>query len=128
MSALSLSTNHAANSVNREHEKQVLEGVLPPDLRHLVRGGSPSTIQVHLKCQQHSKNICERRKIDPFQQIKSKLDEEMKLNSTSGAREADVARRNAERRLFGVGSLTSQTERIRQEMQRYASMRDPVLR
>ncbi len=46
MSALSLSTNHATTTVNREHEKQVLEGVLPPDLRHLVRGGSPSTIQV----------------------------------------------------------------------------------
>lgn len=51
----------------------------------------------------------------------------MKINSDSGVREADIARRNAERRLFG-GSLGSQTERIRQEMQRYASMRDPVLR
>ena len=41
-------------------------------------------------------------------------------------READVARQNAERRLFG--SLGSQSDRIRQEMQRYASMRDPTLR
>ncbi len=62
-----------------------------------------------------------------LQQIKSKLEEDMKINSDSGVREADIARRNAERRLFG-GSLGSQTERIRQEMQRYASMRDPVLR
>ena len=40
--------------------------------------------------------------------------------------ESDIARRNAERRLFG--SLGTQSDRIRQEMQRYASMRDPTLR
>ena len=51
----------------------------------------------------------------------------MKLNSGSSGGETEIARRNAERRLFG-GSLGSQTERIRQEMARYASMRDPVLR
>ena len=41
-------------------------------------------------------------------------------------RESELARQNAERRLFG--SLGSQSDRIRQEMQRYASMRDPTLR
>jgi len=47
--------------------------------------------------------------------------------SESGAvPESDIARRNAERRLFG--SLGTQSDRIRQEMQRYASMRDPTLR
>ena len=47
--------------------------------------------------------------------------------SESGAvAESDLARRNAERRLFG--SLGTQSDRIRQEMQRYASMRDPTLR
>ena len=47
--------------------------------------------------------------------------------SESGAvAEGDLARRNAERRLFG--SLGPQSDRIRQEMQRYASMRDPTLR
>ena len=47
--------------------------------------------------------------------------------SESGAvPESDLARRNAERRLFG--SLGTQSDRIRQEMQRYASMRDPTLR
>merc|ERR1712173_144581 len=40
--------------------------------------------------------------------------------------ESEIARRNAERRLFG--SVGNQSDRIRQEMQRYASMRDPVLR
>jgi hypothetical protein len=59
--------------------------------------------------------------------MKNKLEEDMRLNSDSSVREGDVARRNAERRLFG-GSLGSQTERIRQEMLRYASLRDPVLR
>ena len=43
--------------------------------------------------------------------------------------ESDIARRNAERRLFGsTGMGTTQSDRIRQEMQRYASMRDPSLR
>ena len=58
-----------------------------------------------------------------------KLEEDMNKTATLDARgaEADIARRNAERRLFG-GGLGSQTERIRQEMQRYASMRDPIMR
>ena len=83
-----------------------------------------------------------------IQQLKSKIEEDMRTTHSesglvtggggagggSGAsnannrdgREADVARQNAERRLFG--SLGSQSDRIRQEMQRYASMRDPTLR
>ena len=47
-------------------------------------------------------------------------------SESGAAAESDIARRNAERRLFG--SLGTQSDRIRQEMQRYASMRDPTLR
>jgi hypothetical protein len=47
-------------------------------------------------------------------------------SESGAAAECDIARRNAERRLFG--SLGTQSDRIRQEMQRYASMRDPTLR
>ena len=63
-----------------------------------------------------------------IQHIKTKLEEDMRTTqSESGAvAESDLARRNAERRLFG--SLGTQSDRIRQEMQRYASMRDPTLR
>ena len=85
-----------------------------------------------------------------IQQLKSKIEEDMRTtHSESGlvtggggagggsgggvsnannhdGREADMARQNAERQLFG--SLGSQSDRIRQEMQRYASMRDPTLR
>jgi hypothetical protein len=34
--------SHAA----KEHEKRILENILPPDLRHLIRGGSAQSIQV----------------------------------------------------------------------------------
>ena len=63
-----------------------------------------------------------------IQHIKTKMEEDMRTTqSESGAvAEGDLARRNAERRLFG--SLGPQSDRIRQEMQRYASMRDPTLR
>ena len=63
-----------------------------------------------------------------IQHIKTKLEEDMRTTqSESGAvAESDLARKNAERRLFG--SLGTQSDRIRQEMQRYASMRDPTLR
>ena len=56
-----------------------------------------------------------------------KIEDDLR-KSTSEPREpeSEIARRNAERRLFG--SVGNQSDRIRQEMQRYASMRDPVLR
>jgi hypothetical protein len=45
-SASSVVSSHGPTSATREHEKRILESILPPDLRHLVRGGSPATIQV----------------------------------------------------------------------------------
>ena len=65
------------------------------------------------------------------QQLKTKIEEDMRTTASEGGgvshhRESDIARQNAEKRLFG--SLGSQSDRIRQEMQRYASMRDPTLR
>ena len=59
-----------------------------------------------------------------------KIEDDLR-KSTSEPREpeSEIARRNAERRLFGIsGSVSNQSDRIRQEMQRYASMRDPHLR
>ena len=59
-----------------------------------------------------------------------KIEDDLR-KSTSEPREpeSEIARRNAERRLFGIsGSVSNQSDRIRQEMQRYASMRDPSLR
>ncbi|XP_071744062.1 uncharacterized protein [Lepeophtheirus salmonis] len=105
--ASSVVSSYGPTSATKEHEKRILENILPPDLRHLVRGGSPSAVQ-HIKLQ---------------------IEEEMR--KTSGDKftgtEAEQARKNAERRLFGpLGS--AQSERIRQEMQRYATMRDPRLR
>ncbi|XP_040566188.1 uncharacterized protein [Lepeophtheirus salmonis] len=107
LQASSVVSSYGPTSATKEHEKRILENILPPDLRHLVRGGSPSAVQ-HIKLQ---------------------IEEEMR--KTSGDKftgtEAEQARKNAERRLFGpLGS--AQSERIRQEMQRYATMRDPRLR
>jgi hypothetical protein len=48
ISASSVVSSHGPTSATREHEKRILESILPPDLRHLVRGGSPATIQVCL--------------------------------------------------------------------------------
>jgi len=71
------------------------------------------------------------------QQMKQKLEDELRKTSyessgCSGAvSEAELARKKAENRLFGglMSGLTgAQSERIRQEMQRYATMRDPRLR
>merc|ERR550539_1210716 len=106
LQAASVVSSHGPTNATKEHEKRILESILPPDLRHLVRGGSSGTIQ----------------------HIKTKLEEDMRTTqSESGVvPESDIARRNAERRLFG--SLGTQSDRIRQEMQRYASMRDPTLR
>ena len=44
--ASSVVSSHGPTSATREQEKRILESILPPDLRHLVRGGSPATIQV----------------------------------------------------------------------------------
>ena len=55
-----------------------------------------------------------------------KIEDDLRKATDPREPEAEIARRNAERRLFG--STGTQSDRIRQEMQRYASMRDPVLR
>ena len=44
--AASVVSSHGPTSATKEHEKRILESILPPDLRHLVRGGSSGTIQV----------------------------------------------------------------------------------
>ena len=44
--AASVVSSHGPTSATREHEKRILESILPPDLRHLVRGGSSGTLQV----------------------------------------------------------------------------------
>ncbi len=102
-------------NATKEQEKRILESILPPDLRHLVRGGSPGMIQ----------------------EMKVKLQDELRktssdlMASSHSGTEAEIARRKAESRLFGLsaGALSSaQSDRIRQEMQRYATMRDPRLR
>ena len=72
-----------------------------------------------------------------LQSLSLKLEDELRKNQLSGLShrepESETARRNAEKRLFGsVGTTANhdrlQSERIRQEMARYASMRDPSLR
>ena len=72
-----------------------------------------------------------------LQSLSLKLEDELRKNQLSGLShrepESESARRNAEKRLFGsVGTSANQdrlqSERIRQEMARYASMRDPSLR
>ena len=44
--AASVVSSHGPTSATREHEKRILESILPPDLWHLVRGGSSGTLQV----------------------------------------------------------------------------------
>ena len=43
--ASSVVSSRGPTNATKEHEKRILESILPPDLRHLVRGGSPGTIQ-----------------------------------------------------------------------------------
>ena len=47
-SASSVVSSHGPSGAAREHEKRILESILPPDLRHLIRGGPSawSSIQV----------------------------------------------------------------------------------
>ena len=66
-----------------------------------------------------------------LQSLSLKIEDDLRKAKTDPlAREpeSEVARRAAERRLFGLTGASTQSDRIRQEMQRYASMRDPVLR
>ena len=74
--------------------------------------------------------------------MKAKLQDELRRTGTGGmsgnlsdtptsgadmrGSEGDIARQKAESKLFGLAG--SQSERIRQEMARYATMRDPRLR
>jgi len=105
-SASSVVSSYGPTSATRDHEKRILESILPPDLRHLVHGSSSNAI--------HSLSL--------------KIEDELRKSKSESGREneSDLARRNAERRLFG--SVGIQSDRIRQEMQRYASMRDPTMR
>ena len=48
------------------------------------------------------------------------------VGGVPGASEGEIARKKAESRLFGLSG--AQSDRIRQEMARYATMRDPRLR
>ena len=64
--------------------------------------------------------------------MKLKLEDELRKSTeaTLGTTEGELARKKAESRLFGglTGLTSAQSDRIRQEMQRYATMRDPRLR
>eukprot|EP00095_Tigriopus_kingsejongensis_P004424 maker-scaffold1224_size54636-snap-gene-0.11 protein:Tk04424 transcript:maker-scaffold1224_size54636-snap-gene-0.11-mRNA-1 annotation:"lrr domain-containing protein" len=113
LQASTVVSSKGPTSQTREHEKRILESILPPDLRHLVRGGSPGTIQ----------------------QMKMKLEDELRkplesiaatTTAAANGTEAEMARKKAEARLFGLSG--AQSDRIRLEMQRYATMRDPRLR
>ena len=46
--ASSVVSSHGPSAAAKEHEKRILENILPPDLRHLIRGGSSTynSIQV----------------------------------------------------------------------------------
>ena len=48
ISASSVVSSHGPSAAAKEHEKRILENILPPDLRHLIRGGTStySSIQV----------------------------------------------------------------------------------
>ena len=65
--------------------------------------------------------------------MKAKLEDELRRNPSgtdtpTGATgsEGEIARQKAESKLFGLSGV--QSDRIRQEMARYATMRDPRLR
>ena len=60
------------------------------------------------------------------QNIRQQIENDLKggvSSNTSGPSAGEIARLNAEKKLFGV-----QSERIRAEMQRYAATKDPRLR
>lgn len=68
--------------------------------------------------------------------MKIKLEDELRKSTDMGGvaaggqhpsvTEGELARKKAESRLFGLSG--AQSDRIRQEMARYATMRDPRLR
>ena len=94
-------------NTTKEHEKRILESILPMDLKHLVRGGTP------------------------LYQIKQKFEDELHkasdASSLNAASEVALARQKAESRIYGfTGNI--QSERIRQEIHRYNTLRDPRLR
>jgi len=101
--ASSVVSSHGPSRTAREHEKRILESILPPDLRHLITGG-PSTWS-------------------SIQQIESSLKTVQLAEKSSGPSASEVARLNAEKKLFG-----NQRERIVAEMQRYTASKDPRLR
>ena len=46
-SASSVVSSYGPTSATREHEKRILETILPPDLRHLVHGNSSTALHVN---------------------------------------------------------------------------------
>ena len=68
-------------------------------------------------------------KLTFFQNIRQQIENDLKSGGggggggSSGPSAGEIARLNAEKKLFGA-----QSERIRAEMQRYATMKDPRLR
>lgn len=48
LSASSVVSSYGPTSATRDHEKRILESILPPDLRHLVHGSSSSAIHVNI--------------------------------------------------------------------------------
>jgi hypothetical protein len=60
--------------------------------------------------------------------MKAKLEDELRKTTETPpcGSEGEIARKKAENRLFGLSG--AQSDRIRQEMARYATMRDPRLR
>ena len=123
ISASSVVSSRGPSSAAREQEKRILESILPPDLRHLI-GGRPTTwssIQVR-NC---SKSVRRGEIFSKyFQQIESSLKTVASASSEkTGPSASEIARLNAEKKLFG-----NQRERIVAEMQRYAATKDPRLR
>merc|ERR1719438_615019 len=101
--ASSVVSSRGPSNAAREHEKRILESILPPDLRHLI-SGAPSTWS-------------------SIQQIESSLRNVTVSSEKAGPSASEIARLNAEKKLFG-----NQRERIVAEMQRYSASKDPRLR
>ena len=120
ISASSVVSSRGPSVAAREHEKRILESILPPDLRHLIGGGPTtwSSIQVITWSQDtRGVNYCH------LQQIESSLKNVSISEKPSGPSASEIARLNAEKKLFG-----NQRERIVAEMQRYSASKDPRLR
>ena len=146
--AASVVSSHGPTSATREHEKRILESILPPDLRHLVRGGSIGMLQVKIVTRKswlinfvylfaHAWSLTISHQI---QQLKSKIEEDMGTSHSErglvtggsgaggGSGSGTSNANNHDGREADVthqnaerrlfGSLGSQSDRICQEMSR----------